>query len=98
MNLDFHPKVQREIRAALRYYAARSPGAADRFWDAVQDRLRDIRDNPHRFGFHHEGRALRGAKLRKYPYCILYRVNSRGVRVTCVKHDKRRPLFGIFRR
>jgi plasmid stabilization system protein ParE len=98
VNLRFHPAVQRDINDVLDYYSKRSLTAADRFWGDLHTSFREIEENPHRFGFIREARGLRAVRLRKFPYLIVYYESSRGVKITCVKHEKRHPLLGMFRR
>ncbi len=98
MSLRFHPAVQHDINEVLGYYSERSPTAADRFWDALQERFDEIAGNPDQFGFIHQARGLRRVRLRKFPYLVIYYQTDTGVKITCVKHEKRHPLRGLFRR
>jgi plasmid stabilization system protein ParE len=98
MNLLFHPGVQRDINEVLDYYSERSLTAADRFWDELHARFREIADNPRRFAFIHAARGLRRARLRKFPYLVIFYESEQRVKVTCVKHEKRRPPLGLRRR
>ena len=98
MNLRFHPGVQQDINEVLSYYAERSLTAADRFWDDLQVRFREIGEQPERFAYIHRPRGLRRARLRRFPHLIIYYQDAAGVKVTCVKHEKRHPAFGLGRR
>jgi len=98
MDLRYHPAVQRDISEILTYYSERSTITADRFWDALQERFKEIADNPGHFGFIDESRGLRRARLRHFPYLIVYYQSSKGVKITCIKHEKRHPFVGLFRR
>ena len=98
MRLSFHPAVQQDINEVLSYYAERSELAADRFWDAFQSRLQQIEAEPTQFGFINERRGLRRVKLARYPYLVIFYQTATGVRVTCVKHEKRHPSVGLMRR
>lgn len=98
MSLTYHPWVQRDINEALDYYAENAPASVDEFWCELNVRINEIRENPQRFGFYRKSGHLRRAKLRKFPYLVLFYRGSRGLRVTCVKHVKRHPSFGILRR
>lgn len=98
MNLRFHRAVQSDLNEVLDYYAERSLTAPDRFWEDVHQRFKEIAENPEQFGFIHPARGLRRVRLRQFPYVILYYVSNHGVRVTCVKHEKRHPLVGLMRR
>ena len=98
MNLRFHPLVQRDINEVLDYYAERSLTAPDRFWEDLHTRFREISEQPQHFSFIHQERGLRRVRLRKFPYLILYYQTAGGIKVTCVKHERRHPSFGIARR
>ena len=98
MKLGFHLLVQRDINEVLSYYAEGSPTAADRFWDDLHTRFREISEQPQHFGFIQKERGLRRVRLRKFPYLIPYYQAASGIMVTCVKHERRRPAFGTTRR
>jgi len=98
MSLRFHPAVQHDINEVLTYYSERSPTTAERFWKALHERFGEIAENPGQFAFINEARSLRRARLRKFPYLITYYQTSHGVKITCVKHEKRHPLRGQLRR
>lgn len=98
MSLCFHPAVQHDINEVLGYYSERSSKAADGFWDALQERFDDIAANPDQFGFIQQARGLRRVRLQKFPYLAIYYQSAAGVKITCVKHEKRHPLQGLFRR
>lgn len=66
MTLRFHPAVQRDINEVLDYYAERSLTVADRFWDDLHERFREITENPDQFGFLHKGRGIRRVRLRSF--------------------------------
>jgi len=98
MTLRFHPAVQHDINEVLTYYSERSPTTAERFWNALHERFGEIAENPGQFAFINQTRGLRRARLRKFPYLITYYQTSQGVKITCVKHEKRHPLRGQLRR
>jgi len=98
MSLRFHPGVQRDINEVLDYYSERSVTAADRFWDELHECFRDITENPKHFSFINPTRGLRRIRLRKFPYLVIFYESANEVKVTCVKHEKRHPLFGMKRR
>lgn len=98
MTLRFHPEVQRDIDEALSYYEERSTIAAERFWTALEARLFEISEAPQRFGFLNATRGLRKVSVPNFPYLILFYESATGVKVTCVKHEKRHPMVGLKRR
>ena len=98
MTLRPHRAVQRDINEVLDYYAECSITAADRFWEDLHQRFREVAENPEQFGFIHKERGLRRVRLRKFPYLVLYYQGGSTVKITCVKHEKRHPLLGLRRR
>ena len=98
MMLRFHRAVQRDIDEVLDYYAERSLTAADRFWEDLQERFREIAGNPGQFGFIHKDCGLRRVRLRKFPYLIVNNQSRDLDKITSDKHEKRHPLAGLRRR
>jgi hypothetical protein len=42
---------------------------------------------------------IRRSLMKRFPYVILFRiVSDDSIRVTVVKHERRHPAFGLFRR
>ena len=97
MTLVFHASVQKDIDEVLAFYSERTLTAADRFWDDLNQRLQEIRDHPTQFGFIGSRRRLRRARLRKFPYQVLYKETGDEVWVACVRHEKRHPSYGMYR-
>ena len=98
MTVRFHSAVQREVSEVLDYYSERSMRTADQFWDELEARIEEIAENPKRFTLLDPIRGLRRAKLRKFSYMILYYISAHGVKISCVKHEKRHPNAGMSRR
>ncbi len=98
MKLCFHPRVQKDLDEVLNYYSERSLTAADRFWDELHDSFKAIGEQPRHFPYINEQRGLRRARLHHFPYLIIFYATGESVKITCVKHEKRHPIFGITRR
>lgn len=98
MSLRFHPRVQHDINEVLDYYGDKSLTAADRFWDDLHLRFQEIEQHPGRFPYLHPARGLRRAKLSRFPYLIVCYEGLSGIKIICVKHEKRHPAFGMSRR
>ncbi len=78
-----------EIVAAFEWYLERSPAAAQRFLDAVDDAMTLIEEAPER---HRVIRGrLRRVLLRRFPYAVYYKVFSSTISVVGVIHGHRHP-------
>lgn len=78
-----------EITAAFEWYLARSPRAASRFLEAVDDAMRRIEEAPERQPVI-RGR-LRRVLLGRFPYAIYYKVYPATISVVGVIHGHRHP-------
>jgi len=66
MKVVYHPAVQRDVSAILRYYDALSRRVGDEFWAELQMFIKAAAENPERF--HPVTVHLRRANLRRFPY------------------------------
>jgi plasmid stabilization system protein ParE len=78
-----------EIAAALDWYLERSPAAAGRFLEAVDEALHLIEEAPQRHPII-RGR-LRRALLRRFPYGVYYKIYPSTISVIGVIHGHRHP-------
>jgi plasmid stabilization system protein ParE len=95
MRLSFHPMVQKDINTILRRYDSISPKLGDQFFGELNTAFDSILHNPQRG--HLQTADVRRVNLASFPYHFLYRLLPGRIRVTIVKHNKRRPAFGIRR-
>jgi toxin ParE1/3/4 len=96
MRLSFHPSVQRDVHAILRYYDSISRKLGDQFYAELTASLDAVMRNPQRG--HLVEADVRRINLNTYPYHFLYRLLPGRVRVTIIKHNRRHPRMGIGRR
>jgi plasmid stabilization system protein ParE len=87
----FHPEAEEEYAEAARYYAAIQPELAGRFYDEVEDVIREIRQDPERF-FWFDPPAQRHL-CRKFPYAVIFLNQPDRVWIVAVMHGKRRPRY-----
>ena len=97
MKLAYHRLVQREVNEAVRWYEDRSEGLGDDFFSKLTAVLNHILANPEGHGFWLGSKTVRRAKLKRFPYAVLYEMRPGKIRVLCVRHDKRRPSYGMDR-
>jgi plasmid stabilization system protein ParE len=72
--LEVHPGAQAEAEAAARYYAERSPRAAEAFVQELDNAVAEIELAPQRFPKHAHG--TRRVLLRTFPFAIVYRFDE----------------------
>jgi plasmid stabilization system protein ParE len=96
MRLSFHPRVQQDINSILHRYDSISPKLGDQFFSELTAALDSVLRNPQRG--HPVEADIRRVNLISFPYHFLYRLLSGRVRVTIVKHNKRRSGLGMRRR
>ena len=84
--ISYHPEAEAEIQAATAWYLNRSARAAaglveelERVIAMIQQfpELQPLYDDRHRF-----------AVLRRYPYCVVYRVDGDRIRVIAFAHSR----------
>jgi plasmid stabilization system protein ParE len=97
MRFIVHPRVQRDLRAALAYYEEEGgAGLADRFFEEAEATVEAVRRNPQ--GCHFIAEGLRRASFQSFPYHFVYEEDPVRVRVLVLGHDKRHPDYGLRRR
>jgi plasmid stabilization system protein ParE len=97
MKLTFHHLVQHEVNDAVRWYEEQSEGLGDDFFAKFESALNAIQLNPSGYAFWLESNTVRRAKLKRFPYAVLYKVYPDKVRILCVRHDKKHPRYGMAR-
>ena len=86
-----------ELAAAVGWYEDRRAGLGAEFFDAIERTLNRIAELPE------AGSPFRDLKARRllvagFPYQVVYRIDSEGIRVIAIAHLKRRPGFWRHRR
>lgn len=90
--VEFHPEAVEEAAAAREWYAERSPIAASRFADELDDAIRHVVDAPEAWPASESG--TRRYLFRRFPFALIYRPRAAGNQVLAVAHCKRRPGYG----
>ena len=91
MSLRFDDDARHEYLEAIRFYG----GAAERFVQAVDVAIEQIRGDPERFREVEPG--VRSCRVPKFPYSILYARDDQGLFVLALKHDRRDPDYWRYR-
>lgn len=77
------------MAAATAWYQQRSPTAASNFLQALDASLAAIQDNP--FLYQIVAKGIRRARLRRFPYGLMYFVDTDAIVVLTCFHDHRDP-------
>lgn len=88
-DLRFHPKVTDDLAGAIAWYDERGPGLGDRLRAAVDERLDAIAASPERFGRAFED--FRFARVKRFPYLVLFRIRQSVVQIVGVFHTASDP-------
>ena len=89
--LSFNALALQELEGAIDFYSGESPALADAFLSEVAGALSQIREFPGSCPL--ISRTVRKKVLRRFPYSVLYFLQSDGIRVVAIAHQKRRPFY-----
>jgi plasmid stabilization system protein ParE len=90
-SIEFGSGARADFDESFDWYAKRSPEAARRFADAVEDAFRKILMDPNRFS-----RTVRGCQyctLQRYPFRVIFRQETNRVVIVAIAHAKRLPNY-----
>lgn len=95
MRIEYRPSVRQDVTEATRRYKAVSQKLANDFKAELRRVIAMVSANPNRFhsvrpGFHR-------ANLKRFPYHLIYREITEGIRVTLVRHHRWHPDTGMER-
>ncbi|PAW77170.1 MAG: hypothetical protein B9S33_20395 [Pedosphaera sp. Tous-C6FEB] len=95
MRVSFHPAVQRDVSAILRYYDGVSSRLGDDFWAELTTCIERAAQHPERC--HPVDAVRRRVNLPRFPYHFLFRIKPDGIRIMAVRHHKQHPRTGLLR-
>jgi plasmid stabilization system protein ParE len=84
MKYAFHPDALTESAEAVQYYAEQRVEVAQAFIDAIEDAVYWLRESPTRYSA--IDKDVRRCMTRKFPYSILYTVESDYIPILAVMH------------
>ncbi|MBW4623343.1 MAG: type II toxin-antitoxin system RelE/ParE family toxin [Cyanosarcina radialis HA8281-LM2] len=96
MKYVFHPEALTEYAEAVQYYAQQRSEVAQSFIDAVEEAVYQIRESPTRWSILDED--VRRCLTSKFPYGILYTVETDYILILAVMHCSRQPGYWKNRR
>lgn len=91
MTFSFNAEALIEYREAADWYRVPSIWAAERFITSVEAAISAINEDPTRYQPTPDG--LRIFRLKRYPYRLIYLVESDHFTIYAVEHEKRKPGY-----
>ena len=82
------------VEAAI-YYEEQAEGLGTLFLSTLEGAIRNILENPNAWPI--TSNDIRKRIVSKFPYSILYRVESREIIILAIMHQRRRPGYWIDR-
>jgi plasmid stabilization system protein ParE len=91
VTFSFHPEAEAEFRAAIEYYEDRETGLGYDFSLEVLATIRNIMAHPTAWPVMEDD--VRRCLVNRFPFGVLYSLESTGVLVVAVMHHRRRPDY-----
>ena len=96
MNAEFDPEAELEFLEAIIFLEGRSPGLGDAFAREVYATISRISDRPHAWPAY--GLDTRRHFTRRFPYSIIYSIESNIIAIWAVSHMSRDEYYWVSRR
>jgi plasmid stabilization system protein ParE len=87
--VELQPLAKADLAEADSWYEAQVPGLGDEFLDELQRTTGLIGENPHQYPETEAG--ARKARLRRFPYIVVYLDEPDSVQIVAVVHAHRHP-------
>jgi len=88
---SFHPLAEQELNEAASYYNAASPGLGTAFLDEVEHAVKQILEHPEAAPL--VNRVVHRKLVRRFPYSVMYSVQTDTIRILAIANQKRRPFY-----
>ena len=92
MTLVFHPLAERELIAAARFYETRASGLGANFIRQIERTLADVVVHPNA-GSLFMGTTIRRRLMQRFPFGVVYEVETENISVIAIMHLRRRPGY-----
>lgn len=91
MKSAFLPEADEELREAARYYEKEASGLGLTFLSAMHRAVHEIETNPEAWAILRQN--IRKKTISRFPYNLLYSIESDTILIIAVAHHKRRPNY-----
>ncbi len=89
--IRFLRPAELEMIEAARYYELQAPGLGNDFLDRIDAAVQDIGEHPERWPVIQSN--IRRRLVHRFPYALLYRIDSDEIVVQATMHLRRRPAY-----
>jgi hypothetical protein len=89
----FHPDALIEFKEAVLYYESKQEGLGWRFRQSVLTTLNEVCQNPELFRFVFRGEPLRQARVKRFPYAVMFWEHLERMEVISGRNFHRKPGF-----
>lgn len=90
--IEIHLDADKEMKAAAAYYEEHVEGLGDEFLDEIEQGLERIEQFPLLWPVY-EG-EFRRYLVKRFPYALVYRIESERIFIIAVAHNRRKPGLG----
>jgi plasmid stabilization system protein ParE len=98
MSYTLHPRAHREVFDIIDHYKSASGSkVAGEFFDELKTAVENAAANPTRHHFDLIANCRR-VELQTFPYHFLYELKGELILIFVIRHNKRRPTFGLRRK
>ena len=84
--------AKKETEDAAIYYEEISHGLGLSFLDEIEIKFGIIRKNPFTYGYIDDQKQLRDVKINRFPFVVIYKIESERVIVISVHHTRKEPF------
>ncbi len=91
MKISVHRLAERELDAAMEFYAVSEPGIERDFFDSVNAAIDDIRRFP--LASPIEIIDIRRKVVNTFPFSVFYRPTGSSIRILAIAHHSREPYY-----
>ena len=96
MTVIYHREAEAELIQAAQYYESKVPGLGADFLDEIDAAVQRIQKDPDALPVVEDD--IRRCPVKRFPYCLYYRVVIDVIRVLVAKHHSRHPDYWKGRR
>jgi len=96
MSYFFHPNAEKEHLESVAFYETKQAGLGSSYLADFEDIMAVVCTHPHRYPIE-EQPDIRGVRLKRFPYNILFRERGNTVHMLAVAHKRRHPNHWQYR-
>ena len=97
MKVEYDPRAVSDLNHSVDYYNRQRSGLGDELRSEVYSAIDRVCASPTQYPMVENN--LRRSLVHRFPYSVLFRlIESDSIRILVIRHQRRHPRFGIYRR